>query len=439
MLLLLPIATSVLFAFLFIFMLLRNTRNKALIESMSEIQKLLEDENKILLEEKILLSKKLERIDVELEHNKKMIAEFDKMRSDSQNSTKAALFDLGNELSKQLIDMHKKENLELRQASEQRIKEAADKFNSEFERIVAMVGSLNKEIGQSRSTVDLIKNSLLSPSGAGRLAEITLENLLKNSGLRKGVDFSLQHQTVDNDNRKLRPDAVIFMPGDNLMVIDSKTSKYLVESAEEEGGNTELARSMNMHLKSLLSKDYGQAVLNSIDRHQVSMVITLMFLPTEHAVEKIMEADPEFLNRAWSNNIFPVGPAGLMNMLSFAKFQITEQLMFENHKMIIEEVKKLLASVASMTEHGMRLGANIQSVVNNYDKFAASFNRNFLSRARAMAKLGIDLGEKKISRPLTRYQIVSSSSELVELEVEEISSLNDPKEINGQKKLEKIG
>lgn len=431
---LIPVISSVLFGILSLILLISNVRTKSSSKLFMNRFTELEQENSLLQNEKIEYIKEIERNKAELNANQKIIDEFDKIRQESQQSTKAALFDLGNELSKQLIDIHKKENQESREASEKNIKQTTEKFNNEFERIVSMVGSLSKEISQSRDTVELIKGSLLSPSGAGALAEITLENILKNSGLRKGLDFSLQHQTISSDSNKLRPDAVIFLPGDNLMVVDAKASKHLLNEANNDiTTDALLARSMNLHLKSLAGKDYGEAVLNSVDRKKISMVITLMFLPSEHAIEKLVAADKDFLHKAWSNNIFPVGPAGLMNMLSFAKFQITEQLMFENHKMIIEEVKKLIASVATLTEHSSRLGSNIQSVVNNYDKFAASFNRNFLSRAKAVARLGIDSGVKKISEPLVRYQIVSSKTEMLDIEPDEPSATIASEEI---KKLE---
>lgn len=418
---LIPIIFSVILGAILIMVLLKNTKLKTITSHLKELNTTFENENHNFQLEKLKMIQELEQTKAKLSLNEKLIADFDKMRADSQAATRSALFDLGNELSKQLIDIHKKENQQSREDSEKRIQETTDKFNNEFERLVSMIGSLNKEISQSKSTVDLIKNSLLSPSGAGQLAEITLENLLKNSGLRKGVDFSIQYSTVEYESKKLRPDAVIFLPSDNLMVIDAKSSKYLIDNQESgELNKNVLARSMNIHLKTLLDKNYGEAVLASVGRKKVSMVITLMFLPSEHAIEKIMEADPEFLNKAWVNNIFPVGPAGLMNMLSFAKFQITEQLMFENHKLIIEEVKKLLGSVANLTEYSSKLGSTIQSLVNNYDKFAASFNRNFLVRAKAVSRLGVDIGsskgEKIIAEPLARYQIVTSGTEVLEVE-----------------------
>lgn len=366
-------------------------------------------------EQKIDYIKQIEKLQTKLDSQNQLISEFDKLRSESQTSTKAALFELGNDLSKQLIELHKKENKEVREISEENIKFTSDKFNTEFERLVRMIGALSKEIEQSKSTVDIIKNSLLSPSGAGKLAEITLENILKSSGLLNGIDYFMQYNIDINSNNKLRPDAIIFLPSNNLMVIDAKASKFLVDDAQD---IKNLNKTMNFHLKSLLTKNYAENIAESIkNKLKIGNIITLMFLPSEHAVEKIIEADSEFMNKAWKANIFPVGPAGLMNMLSFAKFQISEHLMIKNHQQIIEEVKKIINSISIMTEHSTKLGKSISYLVNYYDKFAASFNSNFLSKAKNISKLGIH-NDKKELEILERYQLISTKSKMIEIKAD---------------------
>ncbi|GAB4163174.1 MAG: DNA recombination protein RmuC [Rickettsiaceae bacterium] len=374
------------------------------------------NKNNILNAEKIEYIQKIEQLSGQLKYQQHLIEEFNKLKAESHESAKAALFDLGNNLSKQLIEIHKKENQESRELSEQNIKTTTSKFNAEFERIVGMVGALNKEVTQSKDTVDIIKNSLLSPSGAGSLAEITLENILRSSGLRSGVDFVMQY-SINSEEEKLalRPDCVLFLPGDRLMVIDAKASKFLVEDQTD---LKNLARTMNNHLKSLTSKSYAEAVRKDIgDKGRLPVnIITLMFLPSEHAVEKLMEADNEFMNKAWKADIFPVGPSGLMNMLSFAKFQISEQMMVQNHLQIIEEVKKLMSAIGTMAEHSVKLGNSISNAVTNYDKFAASFNRNFLSKARKLSQMGIEGGLKKDQESLKRLQVFISKAELIEVE-----------------------
>ncbi len=393
----------------------KSTKLAVELQFLSNNQSILSQQNQILQQEKITYIQQVEQLSGKVNYLNQLMTESEKVKQESMLVAKSALFDLGNELSKQLIESHKRESRESRELTEKNIADSATKFNSEFERLIKIVGTLGKDIEHSKETVDIIKQSLLSPTGAGLLAEITLENILKASGLRPNLDFIIQYSVTTTDNFKIRPDAVIFLPSGNLMVIDAKASKFLVDNDQD---TSSLSKTMNSHLKSLSGKDYAENILLSLQNKEenFSNIITLMFVPTEQAIEKILAADKHFLQKAWENNIFPVGPAGLMNMLSFAKFQISDYRRLENHKLIIEEVRKLLTSIATMAEYSQKLGHNIQNMVNNYDKFAASFNRNFLSRARGIQKLGIETGKKIIDHPIERYHLVTSKSEIIDIE-----------------------
>ncbi len=123
-------------------------------------------QNQILQQEKISYIQKIEQLSSKVDYQNQLIAEADKSRQESYVSAKNALFDLGNELSKQLIEIHRRENQEARELSEKNISGATSKFNNEFERLINMVGSLSRDIEQSKGTVDIIKQSLLSPSGS---------------------------------------------------------------------------------------------------------------------------------------------------------------------------------------------------------------------------------------------------------------------------------
>ncbi|BBJ32083.1 DNA recombination protein RmuC [Rickettsia asiatica] len=410
-------ATLLILLALIIWFYVKTKTLKMQLQFLSEQNLEISNNNQLLNQEKIEYLQKIEQLKCKVEYQEQTIKDSEKIREESFSSAKTALFDLGKDLSKQLIEIHKIENTAARELAEKNIATASGKFNSEFERLITMVGALNKDIEQSKGTVDLIKQSLLSPIGAGLLAEITLENILKSSGLRPNLDFIMQYGLTTLDSGKLRPDALIFLPSGNLMVIDSKASKFLVDEQDNSGN---LSKTMNYHLKSLANKDYAENILTNLNKKDQSFnnVITLMFLPTEQAVEKVIAADSEFLQKAWSCNIFPVGPSGLMNMLSFARFQITDHRRSENYKVIIEEVRKLLSSIGTMTDYSQKIGNNLQNMVTNYDKFAASFNRNFMSRVKNIQKLGIDSGNKAMLATLERYQIVSSKSEIIEVEAE---------------------
>ncbi|KAF8818431.1 DNA recombination protein RmuC [Rickettsia endosymbiont of Cardiosporidium cionae] len=369
----------------------------------------------VLQTENINFIKRIEQLSSQVTSQEKLIADSSKIQEQFFSFAKSALFDLGSDLSRNLIEVHKKETMESRLLSEHNIDKTSRKFTNELNRIIEIVSNLNRDIESSKNTVDIIKTSLLSPSTCGKLAEITLENILKSSGLRTGTDFIIQYNIVGENQCKLRPDAVVFLPCNNLMVLDAKASKFLLDDID----STNLSKTMNTHLKSLQKKDYAENIIKNLEDNlsaKVKNIITIMFLPTEHAVDKIMAADPSFINKSWQCNIFPVGPTGLMNMLSLAKFQISEHLMSINNEKIITEIKKILSSIKIMSEHSNRLGINIQNLCSNYDKFAASFNHNFLSKANNIKKLGIDSNDNKKYQVVTRYDLTVNKTQNLNVE-----------------------
>src|SRR5262249_54732247 len=156
--------------------------------------------------------------------------------------------------------------------------------------------------------------------GAGHFAEVGLANTLKSFGLLQDRDFLLQATVQDGDARK-RPDAIVFLPGDGVLVIDSKASKHLLDLAQAEGTEREeqayrgLARTMNQHLKDLCDRDYRSAVATALRKAgrpgEIARLLTVMYLPNEAALEKLGRADAAFMHRAAREQITPVGPAGL--------------------------------------------------------------------------------------------------------------------------------
>lgn len=390
-------------AFLFLTILRYLAVNKELTrvkgESILKINDL-EKQNSILLERLKLADEKF--------------ASFQQDRKEALNMAKAAFYDLGSNLNKELLENHKKENAELRKMSSSEIEQTTKKLSDNFQNIFKQISALDMQVRDSKETIDVVKQSLLSPTGAGSLAEITLENLLKNSGLIAGKDYIMQYSFKAKNGRELRPDALIFLPNNNLMIIDAKASQFFLSDEN----NELLVKSLNTHLKGLSNKEYKTHLRDYMQskNFKVNNIISLMFLPSEHAVEKISDLDAKFMLKAWQEDIYPVGPTGIVNMLNLAKFQINDHNKSANYDLIISEVKKLLESLASFYSHSAKLGGNIQSLVNNYDKMAASFNSNLLSKAKKINKLGVDAASEKLKLNLDRYQLVTSKTELIDLE-----------------------
>ncbi len=417
-------------------LILDNGKFESKIESLEENNSKMDLENREFEKKISSLTQKLHETQTHLElkiqainEMQKRMDDWEKSRSEAINHAKAAIFEAGSKLSNQLIEKHKSETKE----SAEKLTKTQKELQGQFESIINNVAVLNNEIKSSKETVDHVKRALLTPSGAGSLAEITLENILKASGLEHQRDYIMQYSmhTKSDMNKSYRPDAVVFLPGDNMMIIDSKASKFFTELGGDNDDNTEkeinvrLKNSMRNHLKSLSSKDYQDSLREHLQGHKINHVSSIMFLPSEIAVEKISKIDQEFVHKAWEKDIFPVGPSGLINILTHAKFQISANKQAENHQKIVDEVRKLLHSFSTIYEHARKVGSSLYSATNNFDKFAASFNANIIPKAKNLNNLGVNLqSNKKIPSHLERFTIVSSNKvEMIEVGENKIQEL----------------
>ncbi len=422
-------------------------KNAYLLEENQQINSKLEESNNKIIQ----LEKEKSSANEQINYLKTQLKDQEKNREEIVKNARSVMYDLGNKISGQLLEQQKQESRANQKISEENISKTTSNLNEEIKKLVNKVATIDKEVYNSKNTIDLVKNSLLSPKGAGELAEMTLENLLKASNLQEDIDYVMQYRLNyhSHSSHNYRPDALVFLPGGNVMIIDAKASTALMEAEEvndtanqenqtskeeeqdptKQDKNKKLYESITRHFKSLSSKDYKSHVKEYFQQNnmEVNNVFTLMFLPSEQSIEKVTSADPRFLFKAWQQEIFPVGPSGMVNMLNFAKFQITERRRHDNYKVIIEEVKKLLGSCNTLYEHANKLGNNIYNLVGNYDKFAGSFNSNFLSKAKSIEKLGVHSSSgKSLNNSLTRYQIVTSKLEMVDTSPENnATSINE--------------
>ncbi len=351
-------------------------------------------------------------------------------KQQSIENAKAAIFDVGNKLSHQLIAEHKRESDSQKEEAQKNFKLTTEGLYKDFSNLTQVISSLKEQVTTSQSTTDMVYKALLAPNTTGSLAEITLENILKSLNLIANVDYQMQYSMTDQDNNRLRPDAVIFLPGDNILVIDSKASKFFLElgqaitEIEVNEIKVKLKNTMRSHLKNLASKDYRQAISSYLQNKKINHISTVMFLPTENSLEQLQQIDNQLISDAWQSNIFPAGPMGLVNILAHSKFQISEERKNENYHAIISEVSSLLYNVANLAGYAKKLGNSVYNSMNFFDKFAASFNSSLISRSKRLEKLGVSVKtNKQMPEMIERYQVISGKKmTMIEGEVSEEES-----------------
>jgi DNA recombination protein RmuC len=345
--------------------------------------------------------KKVALADQRVESVEKRLADWDKAREENLLSAKAAILEVGNALSTKLLADHKQETEAAKKQTEERITETQKAINDHFQSVVKSVASLNDQVTRNRDLTDTVWRALSSPGGAGYFAEIGLENCLKSFGLERGRDFMIQQPVGgDGEGRRLRPDAIVLLPFDSVLVIDSKASKFLVEVAEAEKteGNIDaayanLARTMNGHLRSLAAKDYRSAIVASYRdagrSGEIRRILNVMYLPNDAALEKVTHADPEFQQKAARQEIIIAGRTGLAGIIGFARIEIGLGRQAENQERIIENVQDLLERLGTALGHIEAVGKGLKSAAENFVRLTGSVNSRLLPTAQKVMQLGV--------------------------------------------------
>src|SRR5215469_3822527 len=320
-----------------------------------------------------------------LADNEARMADFERVKAEGLQAMQAAALQTTQMLSSKLLEDHKRENEAAKKVGEALVKATTEQLFQRFEQVSQAVSEMKGQLGTSNEQLDIVWRALQSPGGSGYFAEIGLANTLSSFGLLEGRDYILQATTEDAETgRRLRPDAVVFLPGDSALVIDSKASKALIEIAEAEGSADEatayqnLARTMNQHLKALADKDYRGAIAaawrGAGRETDISRILSVMYLPNEGALEKLHRADPDFAAKAAAREIVPLTRAGLAGLIGFASIELKLMRQIENQEEIVRSTEKLIESVIVALGHAAAVGRGVKSAADAYKRFADSVN-----------------------------------------------------------------
>ncbi len=285
----------------------------------------------------------------------------------------------------------------------ERLKKYEEQVETLEKQRVDAFGSLRSQIEQMRLGQEEVRreaqrlgNSLTNaPKARGRWGERALQNVLEQCGLAEHTDFHLEH-SLETEEGRLRPDAIVNVPGQKKLVIDAKVSLNAYQAAFEADEDAERERQMGLHAKSMRnhvqtlgSKSYQSQFDDAPD-------YVVMFVPGEHFVAAALEHDPELWDFAFRNKVLLATPTNLV-AIARTVAQVWRQDTIAKEAMEIGKAgAELYDRLAIAAEHMKRVGGGLESAVKNYNKFVGSFERNVLSSGRRLAEKGIEIGKREI-------------------------------------------
>ncbi|MEL6709207.1 MAG: DNA recombination protein RmuC, partial [Pseudomonadota bacterium] len=265
-----------------------------------------------------------------------------------------------------------------------------------FGQLNGLIQSMREGQEQVRREAQRLGNSLTNaPKARGRWGEQQLKNLLEQVGLAQHTDFELE-RSIDTEEGRLRPDAIVRIPGGKVLVIDAKVSLNAYQAAfEADDDEVRIAaladhvRSMRNHVQQLSAKSYQSQFEDAPD-------YVVMFVPGEHFVAAALEADPELWNFAFNNKVLLATPTNLVAIARTVAQVWRQDGLAKEAQEIGRMGAELYDRLSVAADHLKRVGGGLESAVNNYNKFVGSFERNVLSSGKRLAEKGIEIGKREI-------------------------------------------
>ncbi len=270
------------------------------------------------------------------------------------------------------------------------------KRTSAFGELTGLIASMREGQEAVRREAQRLGNSLTNaPKARGRWGERALQNLLEQCGLAEHTDFHLEH-SMDTDEGRLRPDAIVNVPGQKKLVIDAKVSLNAYQAAFEADDDEERKRHLDLHAKSMRGHVQTLGAKSYQSQFDEAPDYVVMFVPGEHFVAAALEADPELWDFAFRNKVLLATPTNLVAIARTVAQVWRQDTIAKEAQEIGRMAGELYDRLAVSAEHLKRVGGGLESAVNNYNKFVGSFERNVLSSGRRLAEKGIEIGKREI-------------------------------------------
>ena len=279
---------------------------------------------------------------------------------------------------------------------EEQVTSLEQKRTSAFGELTGLIASMREGQEQVRREAQRLGNSLTNaPKARGRWGERALQNVLEQCGLSEHTDFNLEH-SVETDEGRLRPDAIVNVPGQKKLVIDAKVSLNAYQAAFEAEDEDERRRHLDLHAKSM--KNHVQTLGSKSYQSQFEDApdYVVMFVPGEHFVAAALDADPELWDFAFRNKVLLATPTNLVAIARTVAQVWRQDSLAREAQDIGRMGAELYDRLRVAAEHLKRVGGGLETAVKNYNSFVGSFERNVLSSGKRLAEKGIEIGKREI-------------------------------------------
>jgi len=284
---------------------------------------------------------------------------------------------------------------------EAKVERTYDQENRDRARLLESLRILQDTQAKLHQDAEALTRALTGDSRAqGDWGELVLERVLETAGLTEGREYDLQLSHTDDAGGRKRPDALVYLPGGRVVVVDAKCS--LTAFVEASRAPTPEAReaaldahvaSIRAHVKGLAAKSYQDVVQ---DR---TVDIVLLFVPNEAAFHAAISRAAGLYEEAFRQRIVVCSPTTLLAALQLVSHVWRSERQNANAQEIAEEAGRMLEKLAAFVEDLDGVGRRLDQARESYDAARNKLDAgrgNVLGKARAIVRLGARVKTERV-------------------------------------------
>ena len=272
-----------------------------------------------------------------------------------------------------------------------KIAEIETKREGAYVELKTLVSSMKDQHIQLQHQTSSLAQALRAPTSRGQWGEMQLKRVLEFSGLLEGIHYTRQANAPG-----MRPDVMVQLPPDKVLLIDAKVpmQNYLsamqneVSESDKAVFLTKHANDLKGHIKTLSAKEYS-AGFNSFDW-------VIMFVPLDGLIQMAMDKQPDLIEYAWSMNVILATPTNLLGLMRTVSYAHDQFKVNESAKEIAKIGETIYKRISIFAKHMGSVGKSLDSAMDSYNKAIGSLERNVLSSLRQVKNLGIASNESDI-------------------------------------------
>ncbi|HVW95712.1 MAG TPA: DNA recombination protein RmuC [Mucilaginibacter sp.] len=271
--------------------------------------------------------------------------------------------------------------------------------------VITQLMDLNKMI--SNEAQNLTKALKGDNKKQGNWGEVILEKILERSGLVKDREYRLQASITGADGIRLQPDAIIDLPDEKHLVVDSKVSLVAYERLVNCETDEERKLFSKAHIESIRGHVNNLSSKNYHDLYQInSPDFVLLFIPIESSFSIAVQIDAELFSDAWEKKVVIVSPSTLLATLRTIASIWKQERQNRNVLEIARLSGVMYDKFAGFVNDMESIGKNIRQSQHAYDSALNKLSEgtgNLIKTAEKIKSLGAR-ANKQIDAKYTREE-----------------------------------